>query len=477
MKKYSLLFLLSLGIFTLSAQREGVTYTKAHQSNYRTWSIGLNGGTSMMFGDLISYSGQKEPGIPSGVGGFELGVSGHLTKFFNPTIGVRGTASYMSLSGVRAKYYFEGDLAEASAAFMFNLSNLVIRGKIKQRRNALLLGVGLGITYSKSYLYNADSVGVVIGESGLVDYAGQGDGGWAAQAHLPLTFEYKRKLNNSWELDAGFRYSVLFKDYFDVFEADVKADNHGYGYIGVTYNFGPAEKQSIIWSNPLDDMFAEVEEVKNNFDKLTTDDDGDGVNNFFDKESNTPEGVIVDGSGTAVDADQDGIPDYMDEDPFTGKGAQVDSKGRAVDTDNDGVPDYMDKEPGTAKGQIVNFQGKAIVGGTGAGGVGGAYLPSVYFPFNSANVSAANQERLATVAMVMKKNENVRLTVVGHADSRGSEEYNKNLARRRAEATIKQLSQVYGIDESRFTIESEGESDPLAQSRHDVNRRVDFIMK
>ncbi len=473
MKKYSLLFLMAIGVIVANAQE---TKTEAHVDNFRSWSIGATVGPTLSLGDAISFSGDKADGIPSDVGGFEIGVRGHLTKFFNPTIGVSGSAGYHATSGTRNVVYFEGDYIDADLSIVFNLSNWVLQGKVHDRRSALLFSVGAGISSisATSYAIGGDT----IAQAGLVDFSGRRKDDQetprALQATIPIQLNYKYRLTNGLDLDVLYKHTFMTEDFPDALVVGNTTDAFGFIGVGVSYNFGDKDKTSVVYSNPLDKMFAEIEEVKNNFDQLTTDDDKDGVNNFFDKENNTPEGVVVDGSGKATDVDQDGIPDYMDEDPFTAKGAKVDAKGRAVDSDGDGVADYMDKEPNTAKGALVNFQGKTIPTG---GGISGAFLPPVYFAFNSATVTAANHDRLATTAIAMKNNPNVKVRVVGHADNRGSEEYNKNLAKRRAEAVVKQLVQVYGIDAGRFTTESAGEGDPLANSRYDVNRRVDFVVQ
>ena len=62
------------------------------------------------------------------------------------------------------------------------------------------------------------------------------------------------------------------------------------------------------------------------------------VSDSFDKSPNTPIGVSVDGSGTALDVDMDNISDYRDADPFSNRGAQVDENGVELDDDKDGVP-------------------------------------------------------------------------------------------------------------------------------------------
>ena len=70
----------------------------------------------------------------------------------------------------------------------------------------------------------------------------------------------------------------------------------------------------------------------------------------------------------------------------------VDAKGRELDSDKDGVANSVDIEPNTPSGATVNFKGQEIRG------VKDAFMPSVYFDFNSSIVSYANYERLASVA-------------------------------------------------------------------------------
>jgi OOP family OmpA-OmpF porin len=173
----------------------------------------------------------------------------------------------------------------------------------------------------------------------------------------------------------------------------------------------------------------------------------------------------------------DGIPDYMDEDPFTGKGAKVDAKGRELDSDGDGVPDSRDQEANTPKGALVDANGRQIKNVGGGGGVSDAVLPQVFFATNGTSISAANAERLATIARVLASNENLTLTVTGHTDKTGSEAYNRKLGERRAKAVIDYMVRNYGIDASRLEAVSAGEDSPLSTQLLNINRRVEFNIK
>lgn len=106
-------------------------------------------------------------------------------------------------------------------------------------------------------------------------------------------------------------------------------------------------------------------------------------------------------------------------------------------------------------------------------------MPSMYFQFNSANVGASNDDRLATVALALKNNPDLKVKLVGHTDARGSEKYNEKLGMRRAEAVKDKLVKVFEVNGDRISVESAGEGDPLAKptANYNINRRVDIIIQ
>lgn len=219
------------------------------------------------------------------------------------------------------------------------------------------------------------------------------------------------------------------------------------------------------------------EQVASLQDKMVTvqaDADQDGVSDALDQEANTPAGALVDGSGRALDLDGDGIRHELDVNPFTQKGARVDASGRKIesDSDGDGVMDSNDQEKNTPAGALVNFQGKKIEG-TVTASVAEAFIPEVHFALNSVTVTAADEDKLASVAKMLKNNPSLTLQVVGHADKSGSEKVNIRIGERRAKSVVRVLNKVYGISDARLQVVSKGESE-LLSSRNAHNRRVEF---
>lgn len=467
--------LYSLAILGTSLSLSGQEEEKrsdAHRSNYRHISLGLNIGNTLSLGDGGSFIfGDPDVDPPNGAGGFEIGFRGHLTYFVTPSIGFTGSAGYHGTSGTARNAYFYGNTMDGDLSMALNLSNWLLRGRSFERKSAVLFTVGLGIQSIWSKGFVDGNVVEINGPTNFLSLENR-----ATQAIVPLQFIYKYKWNDRWDFDAMYRHVFQNKDYPDAIIRGNTGDMQGYIGVGATYNFGPKDdgKSSIIYANPLDDMFGEMQEIKEKFDDFVRDTDGDGVPDLHDKDNATPEGVAVGPNGLPLDSDGDGIPDYLDADPFTPKGAQVDSEGRAVDSDGDGVPDYMDKEPNTREGALVNFQGVEI---SGVGGGGAGYLPSTYFAFNSAVVTASSHQGLAEVARALKDKPNAKVQLIGYADKTGPEEYNRKLSERRAKAVAKLLVQIYGIAESRIETSGKGNEEFLAEGRNDVNRRVDVMIK
>jgi peptidoglycan-associated lipoprotein len=103
----------------------------------------------------------------------------------------------------------------------------------------------------------------------------------------------------------------------------------------------------------------------------------------------------------------------------------------------------------------------------------------VFFDYDESRVRADAQDVLNRKIAVLRANPNVRLRVTGHADERGSIEYNLALGQRRAQAVREYLS-GFQLDANRFAIESYGEERPLDPGTSEAafarNRRAEFTI-
>ena len=107
-------------------------------------------------------------------------------------------------------------------------------------------------------------------------------------------------------------------------------------------------------------------------------------------------------------------------------------------------------------------------------------LDDIYFDFDRSDLSPPARKRLEDIAAWMEAEQSMRLRIEGHADERGTSEYNLALGDRRANAVKKYLTAL-GIEGSRLTTISYGEEMPAdliqAESGWAKNRRVHFEQK
>ena len=101
----------------------------------------------------------------------------------------------------------------------------------------------------------------------------------------------------------------------------------------------------------------------------------------------------------------------------------------------------------------------------------------IYFDYDSSAVLPRFSETIKAHAELLQANPALRTTLEGHADERGSREYNLALGERRA-LTVKQRLVVLGVSPEQVRVVSYGEERP-ADSGHDqqawgLNRRVEF---
>jgi peptidoglycan-associated lipoprotein len=101
----------------------------------------------------------------------------------------------------------------------------------------------------------------------------------------------------------------------------------------------------------------------------------------------------------------------------------------------------------------------------------------INFDYDQAVVRSADQETLDRKAAILVANSGVKIRISGHADERGSDEYNLALGNRRA-AAAKRYLENKGVDAGRIEVVSYGEERPLNpgsdETAYAQNRRDEF---
>jgi peptidoglycan-associated lipoprotein len=107
------------------------------------------------------------------------------------------------------------------------------------------------------------------------------------------------------------------------------------------------------------------------------------------------------------------------------------------------------------------------------------FSPDVYFEYDESNLSDDAREKLNRNADLLKSQTRLNITIEGHADERGTNEYNLALGERRANAVKSYLSSL-GVGADRMRTLSYGSERPVCTEHEDScwsqNRRAHMVV-
>lgn len=149
--------------------------------------------------------------------------------------------------------------------------------------------------------------------------------------------------------------------------------------------------------------------------------------------------------------------------------------------------------PATSPVDDVPPDSASSSGTSGARGLGGSAIDDdrmsgsgypedliVYFEFDRSDVQAQYTDQLAAQARFLAGNPNVRVRLEGHADERGSREYNIGLGERRAQA-VRRILLIQGASAGQISTVSYGEERPAnpgsSEAAYAENRRVELVYR
>jgi OOP family OmpA-OmpF porin len=128
------------------------------------------------------------------------------------------------------------------------------------------------------------------------------------------------------------------------------------------------------------------------------------------------------------------------------------------------VVDCLDKCPGTPAGTKVEANGCPPAAEQGA-----IIFRNILFNFNKADLIADSFSVLDQVIEYLKANPGISMEIQGHTDNIGTQGYNLNLSRRRAESVRTYLVEK-GIPPERLEVKGFGLSKPTAPNDTGENR-------
>jgi outer membrane protein OmpA-like peptidoglycan-associated protein len=107
------------------------------------------------------------------------------------------------------------------------------------------------------------------------------------------------------------------------------------------------------------------------------------------------------------------------------------------------------------------------------------FKEKVLFGFDRSDLTDVARTNLNKLTNVLQKYPETNIEIIGHTDSKGTDEYNKNLSGRRASAVASYLKNQQ-VSSPRLSTKGMGESDPIAsndtEEGRSQNRRVEFVI-
>ena len=108
------------------------------------------------------------------------------------------------------------------------------------------------------------------------------------------------------------------------------------------------------------------------------------------------------------------------------------------------------------------------------------HAETIRFEFDQYELTVDARQSLDNTAKCIQEAGDLRIVLEGHADDRGTQEYNLALGEKRAN-TVKAYLKNLGVNASRVETRSKGENEPICRDDSDScwsqNRRVEFIQK
>ena len=438
LKKSVALSLVALtGVATLAVAQDAPATTSSTKvfggrGQYRTWSIGVNGG---VLAPVIAIGGTNDFDKWDVNLGYGLNIRKQLGHSFGLELnGTRGKLSGTNegISNPAVKDF------ETELQYAVDLRGVVNVGSIDflRRENS----VGFFLTAGAGYMAYAPKITT---QNGQIDWKGKAVGpaddrhdakDYVKGFYIPVGAGVKFKVSERVNFNLGYTMNFVDADNLDgVYAKGQTKDKFSYGYAGLEFSLGSSAKPSLEWTNPLATMYdelkdptlrQEVEALKNrvsavekSVEDLKKDTDGDGVADQFDKCPGTPAGTAVDGSGCPLP-----------------KPAPVDS-----------IPS-----------NVTGFE-------------------KIGFDFNSSVLKTESYPTLDKLSSVLRENGG-KVTVNGYASSEGTAAYNLKLSKDRANS-VKTYLVNSGVNASQVATKGNGEANPIASNDTEEgriqNRRVE----
>ena len=138
------------------------------------------------------------------------------------------------------------------------------------------------------------------------------------------------------------------------------------------------------------------------------------------------------------------------------------------------IGDYMDKQAEELDQDLAGAKVERV-----GEGIKITFDSGILFDVNKATLRPASEAELTKLAVILNKYPDTNVLLEGHTDATGTDEYNLDLSRLRAQSVSAFLA-GQGVASNRFSIMGYGESQPIAENETEIgrqaNRRVEVAI-
>ena len=438
-KSALILSLVGLSTSLFAQDMNSDTTKRFDKKDFRTWSIGLNGG---MLTHYTPFNNKSNGDFATPQESW--GYGGYIKKQIVPGFGIQADFLAGKVKGFRSNALPSPSAARDNSGFEtridwsaalsanFTIANL----SLNQKRNFLSPYVTAGAGYMSS-------------SANVYSQAGIPNGGstpYTENWFIPVGAGFKLGVSKGVNIDLGYTVSFMKDNNFDGV-ASGSNDRFSYAHAGVEIALGKKGTSQLQNFSPIaairEESAAESAELRRalstaeqnrlrdqeQYAKDLGDDDMDGVANKFDKCPGTPANTVVDGAGCPLKTPT-----------------------RVV----------------TEKVIITEADRKVV----------GEAIKNLEFDLGKATIKAKSYETLNRVAALLVE-KNFSLKLAGHTDNTGSMALNLRLSKDRAES-VKAYLVSQGANPSVIEATGYGPNQPIATNKtaagRQQNRRVEFSL-
>lgn len=415
---------------------------------FRTWSIGIHAGAMAPFAATGGRNDFSNWQASLGYGFYIKKQISHVfgvqADFIRGTLKANNDKLWAGMPPVSPYTSFETDVH-----YTATLSAIAVLGNINWSQ-----------LHTSIQPYVSVGAGVINFNPNLVNTAGQAinfkPSGSITDFYVPVGFGIKANLSSRINLDLGYSMGYVDGDELDgYYKAPIINDKFSYLHAGLEFSLGKSTRPQLAVHNPpaqlsrnavdaYDELRASLAASEAAYNKklaelnaMKLDSDFDGVSDYFDKCPNTPTGVKVDGAGCALPIPPPAVKDTV-----------VEIKNNTY---------------------IITAEDKKIISEA---------IRNLEFDFGKSSIRAHSFPYLdRTASLLITKG--IKLKLSGHTDNIGSDEFNMQLSRNRAEAVMNYLVSK-GANPAAIEAKGYGKSQPIASNKNangrQLNRRVEFLI-